>query len=213
MPHWERMARSDYALRMKENETRYPMSHFNPKEYDIRYLPKPYPDHLTRQPLLDIGEPRRIPRVNIPVIFLVDLWDRTTKRYFGRKYETVYVTQQFMKDELMPQRFAIYATVEAYTLLGLPAVRHHIHDEIPKTAEQHQKLLEKQSWQDEPWRYTIEYLFRKYEKGPQELEDIAEEWNGQVEVQAASTTGATQGTTVLRKGPVKQRKAKKVKLF
>ena len=208
------MALSTYAVRMKENETRYPMSHVNPGEYDLRYLPTPYPDHIKHRPLLEVGEPHNIPlsRIRIPVIFLVDLWDEVNAVYFGRKYETVYVLRDFMKEELHPQRFAIYATPEAYELLGLPVVDHKIHQTIPKNDKEHEKLLEKQHYDEEPWKYTIEYLFRKYDEIPQELQVVSEEWDGREEV---ATSGDSAATTkgAAKKGPIKQRKARKIKLF
>jgi hypothetical protein len=206
------MANSTLAERFKENETRYPFSSTRPGEYDIRYLATPYHDRLTRKPLLEIGEAHEIPRLQIPVIFLVDLFDTEEQRMIGRKLETVYVASQFMREELFPQRFAIFATPEAYRLLGLEVVDHRIHAQIPKNQKEYQKLLEKQSWDEEPWKYTIESLFRKYEAGPTELLDVAEEWTGEEDV-ATSTTAGADPSKASRKGPVKQRKARKVKLF
>jgi len=212
-PHWKRMAVSTYEERMVENETRYPFSSTRPGQYDIRYLPKPYPDHLAAKPLLEVGEPHEIPALEVPVIFLVDLFDTEHNRYFGRKGQTVYVSRGFAKDELLPQRYAIYATPEAYELLGMPVIDHKIHEQIPKNRKEHLKLLEKQSWEEEQWKSTIEYLFRKYEAGPPELADVAEEWNGEEDV-ASSASGSGKGTEgIARKGPIKQRKARKVKLF
>lgn len=211
-PHWKRMAVSTYEERMQENETRYPFSSTRPGEYDIRYLPAPYPDHLKARPLLEVGEAHEIPNVRIPVIFLVDLFDTRTNRFFGRKGETVYLDRHFIREELLPQRYAIYATPEAYKLLGMPVVDHRIHQEIPKNAREHKKLLEKQSWEEQQWKSTIEYLFRKYEAGPPELLDVAEEWNGQEEVAPSGSAASAKGDGTARKGPVKQRKARKIKL-
>jgi hypothetical protein len=213
-PHWKRMAFSTYSLRMRENETRYPMSQHNKGEYDIRFLPTPYRDNVKNKPLLEIGEPHSIPvsRIRIPVIFLVDLWDEANGEYFGRKFETVYVLRNFMREELHPQRFAIYATVEAYELLGLPVVDHKVHQTIPKNDKEHEKLLEQQHWDEEPWKYTIEFLFRKYDDVPAELLPIAEEWDGREELASSGdSSSAAQGAA--KKGPIKQRKARKVKLF
>lgn len=211
-PHWQRMANSTLAERFKENETRYPFSSTRAGEYDIRYLAVPYHDRLSRKPLLEIGEAHEIPRLQVPVIFLVDLFDTDEQRMIGRKLETVYVASDFMREELLPQRFAIFATPEAYELLGLDVVDHKIHAQIPKNQKEYQKLMEKQSWDEEPWRYTIESLFRKYEAGPTELLDVAEEWTGEEDV-AVTSSGGTSATTASRKGPIKQRKARKVKLF
>ncbi len=212
-PHWKRMAFSTYRLRMQENETRYPMSSINTGEYDIRYLPTPYRDHVQKRPMLEVGEPHRIPlsRIRVPVIFLVDLWDDANGQYFGRKFETVYVLRDLMREELHPQRFAIYATTEAYELLGLPVVDHQIHQTIPKNDKEREKMLEKQHWDEEPWKYTIEFLFRKYTDVPAELMPVAEEWDGREElVSSGESSSKTQG--VAKKGPIKQRKARKIKL-
>lgn len=212
-PHWKRMAMTTYEERMVENETRYPFSSTRPGQYDIRYLPTAYPDHLAMKPLLEIGEPREIPALQVPVIFLVDLFDTENDSYFGRKGQTVYVSRNFAKDELLPQRYAIYATPEAYELLGKRPVDHQIHAQIPKTKKELQKLLEKQSWEEEYWKSSIEYLFRKYEAGPPELADVVEEWNGEEDVATASSGSGKGAESAARKGPIKQRKARKVKLF
>lgn len=211
-PHWRRMANSTLKERMQENETRYPFSSTRPGQYDIRYLPVPYHDRLAQKPLLEIGEAHNIPRLQVPVIFLVDLFDTDEQRMMGRKFETVYVNSNLMREELLPQRFAIFATPEAYKLLGLDVVDHNIHAQIPKSRQEYLKILEKQSWDEEPWRYTIENLFRKYEAGPVELLDVAEEWNGEEDT-ASSGTSSTDGGKASRKGPIKLRKARKVKLF
>lgn len=214
-PYWKRMALSTYDLRMKECATRYPMSEHNPGEYDIRYLPRPYPDHIKNRPLLEIGEPRHIPSIRIPVIFLVNLFDKDGNVWFGKKYETVYVERDLMRHELMPQRFAIYATPEAYRLLGLPVVDHRTHEQIPKSVHDYEKLLEKQSYDEERWKYSIEYLFRKYENGPPELHDAVEdEWSGEEEIATSVAGSGKDGDSALkRKGPIKQRKARKIKLY
>nr|CCC90640.1 unnamed protein product [Trypanosoma congolense IL3000] len=202
-------------MRMAENATRYPMSEHRPGEYDIRYLPTPYPCTVRNGPLLEIGEPRQIPAIRIPVIFLVNLFDESKSCWFGRKYQTVYVDRHFMREELMPQRYAIYATPEAYELLGLPVVNHHVHGEIPKTPREYEKLLERQRYDEERWKYSIEYLFRKYENGPPELLDRPEDgWDGTEEVALSAAGGAGRdGVAARRKGPIKQRKARKIKLF
>lgn len=216
-PYWKRMALSTYALRMKENETRYPMSPWREGDYDIRYTRVPYPDHIKHRGLLEIGEARQIPKIHVPVIFLVNLFNEEKQTWFGRKYETVYVPRSLAREELIPQRFAVYATPEAYELLGRPVVNHSIHEEIPKTLKDYKKLLEKQSYDEERWKYTIEYLFRKYEAGPPELLDKSEEgWDGQEVVSSAvasSAAGAGAEGAAKRKGLIKQRKARKVKLF
>ena len=203
---------------MKENETTYPFSGVKPEEYDIRYTPRPYPDHLKHRPLLEVGESNTIPALEVPVIFLVDLYDTRKNRFFGKKFETVYVARQFARSELLPQRYAIYATPEAYHLLGLPVVDHRIHDEIPKTRHDLKKRMEKLSWEEEPWKYTIEALFKKYEAGPPELLPQAAQWDGEEEVGGSAGAGgaggaAGAGASAGRTGPIKQRKARKVKLF
>ncbi|KAG5498512.1 hypothetical protein JKF63_02798 [Porcisia hertigi] len=214
MPYWKRMALSTYALRMKENETRYPMSPYREGEYDLRYTVTPYPDHIKHRPLLEIGEAHQIPTIRIPVIFLVNLWDEERRTWFGRQWETVYVNRTFAREELLPQRYAIYATEEAYALLGLPVVNHRIHEEIPKTPHAYKKLLEKQSYTEERWKYSIEYLFRQYEAGPPELQDKSEDgWDGVEELAVSAAAGSTGDGSAKRKGPIKQRKARKVKLF
>lgn len=216
-PYWKRMALTTYPERMKENETTYPFSAVKPDEYDLRYTPRPYPDHHKHRPLLEVGEAHTIPALEVPVIFLVDLYDTEAKRYFGRKYETVYVRRSFARGELIPQRYAIYATPEAYELLGLPVTDHRIHDEIPKNRHDLKKRLERIAWEEEPWKYTIESLFKKYEAGPPELLPQAAQWDGEEEVLASGGAGATgaagAGATSTRTGPIKQRKARKVKLF
>lgn len=216
-PYWKRMALSDYSLRMEENATRYPMSPWRDGEYDMRYTRTPYPDHVKHRGLLEVGEARQIPSVRVPVIFLVNLYNEEKQTWFGQKYETAYVPRAFARDELVPQRYAIYATPEAYELLGLPVVNHSIHEEIPKSPTEYKKLLEKQSYDEERWKYTIEYLFRKYEDGPPELLDRSEEgWDGQ-EVVACGAAGGAAGAggegAAKRKGPIKLRKARKIKLF
>ncbi|CCW68522.1 unnamed protein product [Phytomonas sp. Hart1] len=214
MPYWQRMALSTYELRMRENETRYPMSPYREGEYDLRYTRIPYLDHHKHRPLLEVGEARQIPSLRIPVIFLVHLWDEEKQTWFGRRLETVYVGSTFAREELIPQRYAIYATPEAYQLLGLPVIRHHIHDEIPKTPHEYKKLMEKQSYEEERWKYTIEYLFRRYEDGPPALLDRPEDGSdGVVEGDAESTSGAVKDSEGTHKGPLKQRKARKIKLF
>lgn len=213
-PYWKRMALSDYALRMRENATRYPMSEHRPGEYDIRYTPAPYPDIIRQRPLLEVGEARRIPSIRVPVIFLVNLFNEEKQVWFGKKYETVYVHRFFAREELIPQRFAIYATPEAYALLGLPVINHSIHEEIPKNEKEYKKLMAKQSYEEEKWKYTIEYLFRRYEEGPPELMDKSEDgWDGVEELGTSSAADGKGDGAAKRKGPVKQRKARKIKLF
>lgn len=238
-PYWKRMALSTFALRMKENETRYPMSATRPGEYDIRYTMMPYPDHHKHRPLLEIGEPRRIPAMHIPVILLVNLFDDAKGDWLGKKFETVYVPQHIARESLLPQRFAIYATEKAYQLLGLPVKHHAIHREIPKTPEQYKKILAQQHYNEERWQYDIEFLFREYADGPPEMrvpdaegpeaEEEAGRWaiGGEEEAVwmaqvAGGHTGAGGSTgaggaggvsSSSSRGPRKVRKARKVKLF
>ncbi|EPY38159.1 hypothetical protein AGDE_05772 [Angomonas deanei] len=191
------------------------MSHYRPGEYDIRYTVTPYPDHIKHRPFLEVGEPRQIPLVKIPVLFLVNLFNEEKGVWFGKKHETVYVSRDFAREELIPQRYAIYATEEAYRAVGLPVIRHAIHEEIPKTAHDYKKLLEKQSYNEERWKYSVEYLFRRYEAGPPQLLDKSEDdWDGVEELAASEGGAGGSGDQVAkRKGPIKQRKARKIKLF
>lgn len=228
-PYWKRMALSDYELRMRENETRYPMSAHRPGEYDIRYTAMPYPDHHRHRPLLEIGEARRIPALKVPVILLVDLYDDEAQCWVGRKHETVYVPQYLARESLLPQRFALYATPEAYRLLGLTVRFHAIHGEVPKTPEDYDRIRAQQHYEEERWQYDIEFLFRAYANGPPELARPAEvdaaAWAVGGEEEAAWFAGFGAGTqeggegvgsgeaVVGRKGPRKFRKARKIKLF
>lgn len=175
-PYWERMAYSaDVSFRMKENTTHYPMSVHHPGEYDLRYTAMPYPDahHPSHRPLLEIGEARKIPYMHIPVICLVNIFDDAAKDWLGKKSETVYVPSALARDTLLPQRWAVYATEEAYRLLGLP-VTHHVlfHSPVPKTREEYQKkILSRQHYEEERWQYDVEFLFRDYLSGK-----LPEEW-------------------------------------
>jgi hypothetical protein len=205
------MAQSTYELRMQENSTRYPFSHVRPNDYDVRYLPRPWLDSHTRRPLLEIGEPNNIPQVEVPVIFLATVIDPETKMVVGRLHETRYVSPFLMRFELHPQRLAVYATPEAYEQLGLPVRDHRIHDTIPKSRKEYEQLRKRWSWDNEPWKHSFEYLFRKYEDGPAELRDVEEEWDGSEDVVDAA--GAKSGTAAGKKGPAVMRKARKVKLF
>lgn len=211
-PHWKRMAKSTYAERMEENSTYYPFVGADSTEFSVQYLPRPYKDPLRNRPLLEIGEgAKRLP-TRVPVIFLVDLYNKRGKEYFGRKFETVYVNSNFVREELLPQRYAVYATPEAYRLLGLPVVDHKINEVIPKTHSDFQKQIEKRIWDEERWKFTIDYIFRSYEKGPSELMDVVEEWDGNDEL-AGSASGGASAEGAGRKGPIKVRKARKIKLF
>eukprot|EP00796_Vickermania_ingenoplastis_P011388 gene11388-7893_t len=228
-PYWKRMALSTYATRMMEAETRYPMSPVRSGEYDMRYTVVPYPDHHKHRPLLEVGEARRIPAMHIPVILLVNLFDDAKGDWVGKKFETVYVPQSLARTSLLPQRFAVYATPEAYALLGLPVKHHAIHREIPKTPEQYRRVLARQHYNEERWQYDIEYLFRAYADGPPELRPLEEGEDGAVggEAEAAwiagmtgSSPGAAAGTASSgaagatgTRGPKKLRKARKIKLF
>lgn len=235
-PYWKRMALSDYALRMKENATRYPMSATQPGEYSLQYTVSPYPDPLTHRPLLEVGEPRRIPMVQIPVIFLTNVYDDEAQRWVGKKHETVYVPRALARESLLPQRLAVYATPTAYQLLGLPVKHHAIHDEIPKTPEQYRKVLARQHYEEERWQYSIEMLFRQYADGPalwkdgsaatgvsQEGEEARWACGGEEEAQWLSDSGRGVGSgeggaegsaaATTRTGPKRHRKARKIALF
>jgi hypothetical protein len=210
-PLWERMANSTYATRMVENRTTYPMSQHNAGEFDTRYLPKPFADPHTKKALLEIGQKMEIPSVKVPVVMLLDL-KRDDGSFVGRRHETVFVPTQMMRFELHPQRYAVYATPKNYAALGLPVVDHKIHAEIPKSRKEYEKMRAKQLWDNERWRFSFEFLFRHHEAGPAELLDTEEDWDGQEEVvEVAAERGADAGAA--RKGPVKLRKARKVKLF
>lgn len=269
-PYWKRMALSGtYAFRMQENATYYPMSTYHPGQYDLRYTPMPYPDshHPAHRSLLEIGEPRQIPLMHIPVICLVNIFDDEAGDWLGKKHETVYVSQSTAREVLLPQRWALYATKEAYELLRLPVAHHIVFDSpTPKTQEEYKKkILSRQHYEEERWQYDVEFLFRKYLNGelpaewatppavtkgdasssaaaaatlaqeeeerkrwePGGVEEVmwmAQVYSGGEEKGAAagqegSATGAGGvGRSAAsgvggRKGPLKLRKAKKVKLF
>ena len=211
-PHWERMARTPVAQRYKENETSYPMSPVNPKEYDMRYLPvRGEPDPLTHQPLTHVGEDGAIPQIPVPVIFLVDVEDPVAGHMLGRRLETRWVSPTLMREELHPNRFAVYATSENYRRLGLKPVNHRMHDEIPRSRAALEKQLAKRTWVEEPWRHSFEYLFRAHASNvPPELADDPNEGDADDEVVADVGSSDTGGK---RKGPIKKRKARKIKLF
>lgn len=184
-PYWKRMALSgSWKFRMKENTTHYPMSVHHPGEYDLRYTPVPYPDthHPSLRPLLEIGEARKIPSLHIPVICLVNIFDDASKNWLGKRNETVYVPSHLARHTLLPQRWAVYATEEAYRLLGLPVKHHILHrSPVPKTREEYQKkILSRQHYEEERWQYDVEFLFRDYLSGklPAELRDVWREQPG-----------------------------------
>jgi hypothetical protein len=212
-PYWRRMAQSSFASRMNESATTYPMSASNPDEYDMRYLPRAYPDPQRNRALLEIGEANTIPQIKVPVILLADT--TVAGVFLGRKNETVYVASALMRRKLSPQRAAMYATPENYKLLGLPVVDLKIHQEIPKTLRDYEKLRAKQQWEHERWRFSFPMLYRNYEMGPPELLDDAPlDWDGVEELAPAGGAGAGgAGAAAGRKGPIKMRKARKVKLF
>lgn len=212
-PYWKRMALSNYELRMKENRTTYPLSQVNEGEFDRRYLPAPYPDPLVHRPTSIVGEPCRPRRVDVPVIFLKDVVRPESEggSYVGRKHETRYVHFDVMRNELAPLRLAMYATPENYRLLGLPVCDHHIHEELVRSHEDYEKLRAKQKWDEEPWRFSFEFLFRKYEAGPPELldeEPISFDTSEAEQAGEASVAGGAGGKRLGTK-----RKAKKVRLF
>lgn len=214
-PYWRRMAESTIAQRYQENETTYPMSPVNRKEYDMRYLPLCEPDPLTHEPLVYLGENANIPTLPVPVIFLVDVQHPTKSFFYGRKYETRWVSPNFMREELHPNRLAVYATMANYKLLGLPPVDHRIHEWIPKSFEGLDKLMSKRVWSEEPWRYSFEWMFRGVNENdgvPLELLDDPAEADALAEEDMQVVTSAD-GTAVSAKGAVKKRKARKVKLF
>ena len=212
-PHWRRMAETPIAQRYVENATTYPMSPVHPNEYDSRYLPvSGEPDPLTHQPLTQMGEDGHLPQLPVPVIFLVDVKDPEKGHYLGRRHETRYVSPTLMREELHPNRFAVYATPANYKLLGLPVVDHKIHAEIPRTTAALEKMLSKKLWVEEPWRYSFEYLFRAHASNvPAELADDPAEGDDADGDAAAVAVSGDGGKG--RKGAVKKRKARKVKLF
>lgn len=214
-PHWKRMAHSTYATRMDEMQSHYPMSKLRPGDYDVRWLPKPWPDFTwgPRKPLHEVGEPNNIPSVEVPVIFLATVVNEADNTVIGRLHETRYVNGGFMRQELHPQRLAVYATPDNYRLLGLPERDHRIHASVPKSRKEYEKLRKRWLWDNEPWRFTVDFLFRKYEAGPPELRDDPT-WDGDEGlVQSEGGAGASTGTGRKGSGPVVNRKAKKVKLF
>lgn len=211
-PHWKRMAQSTFELRMTEHATTYPMSQINPGEYDTRYLPLPYRDPMTHKPVTIVGAPGRICMPEIPVIFLADVDDAETKERIGTKHETRYVSSEDMRVMFAPMRLAVYATPENYRLLGLPERDHHIHGEIARTPEELEKLRAKQRWDEEPWRFSFEFLFRRYAAGPPELDDAEPIEYDPAEAEVAAASTSTAGAGGVKKAGTK-RKAKKVKLF
>lgn len=240
-PYWKRMALSgSFAFRMRENATRYPMSHFRPGQYDMRYTVMPYPDHHhpAYRPLLEVGEARQIPgNMKIPVIFLANVMQKPSSDaeevWLGRKHETVYVPSVLARESLLPQRLAVYATEEAYRLLGLPVKRHSIHHEIPKSKKQYQKIFSQQHYQEERWKYDDAFRFRAFMDGPPALREWyqrgskagegAAEWEEEAGAWLAQVSGAglAAGTASAggepgdgpARGPRKMRKARKIKLF
>ena len=228
-PHWIRMANSNYTIRMRENRTTYPLSRVNEGEYDIRYLPYPRRDPWSVKPLLEIGEKDETRDCEIPVIFLQDVIDADTGSPIGLKDETVYVSREFVREELYPQRFVVYATAENYKLLGLPVREHYIHNEIAVNEEEYEKIRLKKEWDEEPWKFTFDYLYRKYARGPPQLVPLLdknslfdslltytdmsfEDWDGSVPLPTTSTSSG-KSTGSVESGFVQWRKAKKVKLF
>lgn len=183
------------------------------EEYSVEYLPRPYADTIRNRPLFEIGEHGSLFSVRIPVIFLEDVVDPEDGTIHGKRLETVYVTQARARNELLPQRLAVYATPEAYRLLGLPVVDHKVHNVVAKTVEDKSKIIQQQQWAEERWKFSVDYLFRKYAAGPPELLDVAEEWDGEEHVLSAGSGGGTGADGSVRKGPIKQRKARKIKLF
>jgi len=185
------------------------------EEYSTQYLPKPYADTVRNRPLFEIGESGTLHGVRIPVIFLEDVINPNNNTYHGKRLETVYVTQSQARTELIPERLAVYATPEAYRLLGLPEVDHKVHETLVKTVEAKTRHVQKQQWNEERWKFSIDYLFRKHSAGPMELVDVAEEWDGEEHiVSTGGGGGADSGEGgAVRKGPIKQRKARKIKLF
>ena len=211
MEHWERMARTPIAERFRENQTTYPMSPVHPKEFDQRYLPVCDVDPLSHQPLTQVGEPGSIPGLPVPVIFVVDVKSPSGGHWIGRRHQTRYVASTFMREELHPNNFAVYATPENYKLLGLPVVDHQIHSQIPRSIPALQKYLSQKVWQEEPWRFSFEYMFRHYEDvTPTELQDDPEE---DLTADDDDMVVSADLGKASKKGPIKNRKAKKVKLF
>ena len=94
-----------------------------------------------------------------------------------------------------------------------------IHQEIPRSREEYEKLRAKQMWDNERWRFSFEMLFRRYDNGPPELLDIDEDsWDGNEELSSSAGNGGDGkdgkgGKGGARKGPIVNRKAKKIKLF
>lgn len=209
--HWARMARTTYAERMKENATYYPFVGANSTEYSIQYLPTPYKDPLKDRPFHEVGESApRLP-VRVPVIFLRTVTNAKSGHVLGNRFETVYMNSNTVREELLPQRLAVIATTEAYELLGLPVIDHKIHNTIPRNSDDYKKLMERRVWDEERWKFTVDYLFRSYERGPTEFLDVEEEWDGNEEVAGAAAGGSAAAAG--RSGPIKARKARKIKLF
>eukprot|EP00760_Papus_ankaliazontas_P013462 PhM_4_TR15737/c0_g1_i1/m.32236 len=211
-PLWKRYANTTYEERMHEARSYYPYCEYNPTDYDIRLLPRPYKDSLKHRPLLEIGEPNYIPQMRVPVILLGTVKDTETKQVMGHALETVWVMSNVMREELAPRRLAVYATEENYALLGLDPVDHHLHETIPKTLEEYAALLKKHEWEEEPWKFSFDYLFRQYGESPAELGDFDGEFD-EGEGTGMQATSSSDGKSTIRGKRKKDRKAKKVQLF
>jgi hypothetical protein len=58
-------------------------------------------------------------------------------------------------------------------------VDHHIHEQIPKSIAEYQKILMKHEWEEEPWKYSFGYMYRNVGETPLELRDLRVERENQ----------------------------------
>ena len=211
VPLWKRYAVTTYAERMLEARSRYPYSEITPEDYDARFLPKAYKDPLKYRALNEIGQAPPKTQMKIPVILLAKIMNTANKLPLGSKHDTVWVDHLVMRTELHPRRLALYATVENYKLLGLQPVNHHIHEEIPRDIEERNKILLKNEWEEEPWKYSFEYMYRNHPETPEELLPVEDEWEG-VQDMGETVTQSADGSVVVKR-QTKIRKAKKINIF
>ncbi|KNH09662.1 hypothetical protein XU18_0347 [Perkinsela sp. CCAP 1560/4] len=210
-PLWKRYAVTTYAERMLEARSTYPYSEVTKGDYDTRFLPKAFKDQLKYRPLSEIGQSPVKVAMKIPVILLAKIMNTNNGIPLGEPYETVWVNAIVMRAELVPRRLAVYATAENYELLGLTPIDHHIHEEIPRDIEEKKRLLLKNEWEEEPWKYSFEYMYRNQPDTPEELLPSPDGWEG-LEEAADQTLSSEDGTPIIVKRH-KERKAKKINIF
>ena len=210
-PLWKRYAMTTYAERMLEARSTYPYSEVTKDDYDARFLPKAFKDPLKYRPLTEIGQAPPKTFMKIPIILLAKIKNTENGLELGDKHETVWVDHLLMRAELHPRRLALYATQENYALLGLKPVDHHIHDEIPRDEEEKKKILLKNEWEEEPWKYSFEYMYRNHPDTPEELLPIPDEFDAVLDMGETISQSGDGNVAVKRR--LKERKAKKINIF